>query len=144
MATAKLRPFLDTNVLIAGLYNPDRLPATILKRHEEGRLTIVISSQVLDELTRVLRLSKPDLLGTFDTFRRRAPLKLAPEPDAATVRRFRAFINAADAGILAAAVASNADCLVTGNTRHFTRNVERRAGIPIFTPSAYVASFMSA
>ncbi|MBI2911701.1 MAG: hypothetical protein HYY05_06125 [Chloroflexi bacterium] len=41
--------------------------------------------------------------------------------------------------ILAAAVASGAGCLVSGNTRHFTPQVSGCAGIDIYTPAAYLA-----
>jgi len=50
------------------------------------------------------------------------------------------MINAADASILAAAVRGGADCLVSGNTRHFTAEVGRKAGIEILTPTAYIAA----
>jgi predicted nucleic acid-binding protein len=56
------------------------------------------------------------------------------------VRHFGSMINAADAPILAAAVRSSAGCLVSGNTRHFTAEVGRKAGIEILTPTAYIAA----
>ncbi len=39
---------------------------------------------------------------------------------------------------LAAAIQSDADCLVTGNTRHFTAEVAERAGIAILRPADYM------
>jgi hypothetical protein len=47
-------------------------------------------------------------------------------------------INAKDAPILAAAVACGADCIVSGNTRHFNQEAAECAGIAIFTPAAYL------
>jgi predicted nucleic acid-binding protein len=48
------------------------------------------------------------------------------------------LINATDAPILAAVLASQADCLVTGNTRHFTPEVARRARIRIVSATGYL------
>jgi len=49
-------------------------------------------------------------------------------------------INAKDAPILAAAIGSGADCVVSGNTRHFTQDAARCAGIAIYTPAAFLAA----
>ena len=54
MARHKPRPFVDTNVLYSGLYSSRGAPAELLKRHADGKLTIVISRQVLEELVRTV------------------------------------------------------------------------------------------
>jgi predicted nucleic acid-binding protein len=104
---------------------------------------MVISGRVLDELIRTISARRPDLLPVVDRFLVDTPAELAPEPAPESLRKFSVLINIADAPILAAAVESRADCLVSGNTRHFTRRVARRAGIAIFTPAAYVANLPS-
>ena len=38
-----------------------------------------------------------------------------------------------------AAILSASDCLVTGNSRHFTPEVERCVGFRILSPAAYLA-----
>ena len=139
MASNRPRPFLDTNVLFSALYRSSGAAGNILQRHAEGRLIIVISRQVLDELVGTIRTKKPDLLPLLQTFLLNAPPELTADPEPAEVHRMSSFINAADAPILAAAVQSDADCLVTGNTRHFTPEVAKRANISIVSPSAYLA-----
>src|SRR6266540_2288592 len=61
MARHKPRPFVDTNVLYSGLYSSRGAPAELLKRHADGKLTIVISRQVLEELVRTVRNKAPQL-----------------------------------------------------------------------------------
>ena len=69
----------------------------------------------------------------------------SPRPflDTAEVERVIPFINRDDAPILAAALQSGADCFVTGKTRHFTRELSDRVGIPIFTPADYLVSLQT-
>lgn len=139
MATAPKRPFIDTNILFSGFYNPSNPPGRLLTAHAEGRITIVLSSQILEELVRTIRAKKPDLLPALQRFLTAVPPELCADPTVDAVRQARTWINANDAPILAAAMASGADCLVTGNTRHFTPEVARRARIRIVSAADYVA-----
>lgn len=140
MARTKPRPFLDTNVFFSGLYRADSPPATILEHHVKGRINIVVSRQVLEELVTTIRTKKPDLLPWLQTFLTNAPPEICIDPTPKAVRRIRRWINPADAPILAAAIKTRADCLVTGNTRHFTEQVAKAAKVTIFTPSQFLAS----
>lgn len=62
MARGRPRPFLDTNVIVSGLYTPNGHAAAILDQHVQGRLVIVISRQVLEELSKTLTTKRPDLI----------------------------------------------------------------------------------
>lgn len=139
MARAKPRTFLDTNVLFSGLYRPDSPPAAILEHHITGRISIVFSQQVLEELVATIREKRPDLLALLQTLLTNAPPEICADPTPAEVRRAAHWINLDDAPILAAALNAGADCLVTGNTRHFTQAVADSAGIPNMTPAGYLA-----
>jgi predicted nucleic acid-binding protein len=139
MALIRLRPFLDTNVIFSGLYSPFGPPAAILERHAQGFIRFVISSQVIDELVRTIRAKRPDLLALLHEFLMAAPPEIVADPPIEAVRRMMDCINAADAPILAAAIRSESDCLVTGNSRHFTPEVARCAGFRILSPAAYLA-----
>ncbi len=131
---------MDTNVFFSGLYRASGPPATILERHIEGRINIVISRQVLEELVTTIREKKPDLLPRLQTFLTYAPPEICSDPTPAEVQRAEKWINPADAPILAAAIKARADCLVTGNVRHFTTQVARAAKVDIFTPADYLAT----
>ena len=138
MASTKPRPFLDTNVIFSGLHSRTGPPAAILNLHATGRLMAVVSQQVLDELVRAISTKQPRRIPTLHAFLAETPPQVCPDPAPHVVARVRPLINAADAPILAAAIESGADCLVTGNTRHFTTEVKERAGIAILTPAAYM------
>lgn len=140
MARAKPRPFVDTNVFFSGFYRAGSPPATILELHAEGEIEIVVSLQVLEELATTIRAKKPDLLPKLQTFLTNAPPEVCPDPTHDEVRRAATWINPTDAPILAAAIKARADCLVTGNTRHFTREVAMAAKITILTPTEYRAT----
>ena len=140
MVAASERPFLDTNVLFSGLYNTIGPPAAILDFHVQRRLRIVISMQLLDELVRTIERKKPELLPRLTALLTNAPPELVDDPSDEQVQRVSSYINLTDAPILAVALSSGADCIVTGNTRHFTQEVARQAKIAIFTPAAYLAT----
>lgn len=139
MARRKPRPFIDTNVLFSGFYSPFGAPAAIVRHHADGIVTIVISHQVLEELVGAIKTKKPDLLPVLHTFLTHAPPELCADPTLKEAEIARRLIHPSDAPILAAARTSGADCIVTGNTRHFTPTVAQRGGIKIFTPAPYVA-----
>ena len=135
---AKPRPFLDTNVLFSGLYSHTGPPAAILRLHATGRLTAVVSQHVLSELVRAIDTKQRRLIPLLHTFLAVNPPEVCADPAPHVVTRVRPLINPTDALILAAAIESGADCLVTGNTRHFTAEVSEKAGIAILTPAAYM------
>ena len=139
MAKSKPRPFVDTNVFFSAFYNPSGPPSLILRAHAQGRITIIISRQVLSELVTNLQAKKPDVLPALQTFLLNAPPEICTDPTPEEVAQARAWINPNDAPILAAAIKSEADCLVTGNTRHFTQEVAAKARISIITPADYLA-----
>ena len=138
MGNGKPRPFLDTNVLFSGLHGSGP-PSLILNWHASGAITAVISRLVLAELVRTLRNKQPHLLPSLEAFLRNAPPEMCSDPTITEVEQAERCISPNDAPILAAALRSGADCIVSGNTRHFTPDVARRTGIEIFTPAQYVA-----
>jgi len=89
-------------------------------------------------LVGTIKTKKPELLPLLYTFLTHAPPELCVDPTLLEVEEASRWINPTDAPILAAARTSGADCIVTGNTRHFTPNVAARSGIRIVTPAQYV------
>jgi predicted nucleic acid-binding protein len=140
MERPKPRPFLDTNVLFSGLYGSGP-PATILERHAAGEIAIIISRQVLEELVRTIQLKHPLVLPMLGVFLMTTPPEICDDPSMEQVRTIERCINPTDAPILAAALSSQSDCVVSGNTRHFTPDAARCAGIRILTPAAFLAEF---
>lgn len=138
MGEGSVRPFVDTNVWFSGFYKAGGAPARILELHALGEISIVISRQVLTELVTTLQSKAPQILPLALRFFVAAPPEIAEDPTPSAVQKAQTWINHADAPILAAAVESGADCLITGNTRHFTQHVAGQAGIAILTPAQYL------
>ena len=142
MVDARERPFLDTNVLFSGLVGSGSPPAQILDRHAQGLLLVVVSRQVVNELVGAIKRKTPSSLARVEVFLASASTEVVPDPTPAEVRAVERCINPKDAPILAAAIKSGADCLVSGNTRHFTQDVAECAGITIYTPAAYLLTLI--
>lgn len=53
-----IRAVLDTNVLVAAVLSRDGAPASLLRAWRDGRVELVVSPQLLDELSRVLAYPK--------------------------------------------------------------------------------------
>lgn len=83
------------------------------------------------------------MLPTLETFLKNVPPEFCSDPTLSEVEQAERWISGNDAPILAAALRSQADCIVSGNTRHFTPEVARASGIPIFTPADYVSELES-
>ncbi len=65
MARAKIRAFLDTNVIFSGLYSAKGAPEAIIDYYAQGYFTTVVSRQMLDELIGTLKDKLPEALPTL-------------------------------------------------------------------------------
>ena len=65
MPEPKLRVFLDSNVIFSGIYSSKGAPAVILESFIEGRLMVVVSQQVMDEVIRTIKNMRPMLSAAF-------------------------------------------------------------------------------
>ncbi len=133
------RVFLDSNVIVSGLYSPEGAPAVILGRFIDGRLRVVISQQVLQEVVRTINEKLPEALASLRKLLMSSPPEITQDPDPADVSRWAGVVHSDDAGILAAAVAAQPDYLITGD-KHFLENpgVADKAGLRIVTPAQFL------
>lgn len=125
-----MRVFLDTNVLVAAFATRGLCADVVrltLAAHE-----MVVSERVLTELERALRdkIGLPDreLRSVLSLVREQATL--VPEAEVTVVVR-----DPSDIPILAAALASGADALVTGDRDLL--ELEQPAGIRIVSPRGF-------
>ena len=137
-----MRIVVDTNVLVSAFVSATGAPARILDHWRAGNLEIVTSQAALDELQRVLRYPRirtrlrysDDQIDQFVMLLREHALYLAevppligisPDPD--------------DDKFLALAQAGGAQWIVSGDSHLLTLGAY--AGIPISSPTAFLASF---
>lgn len=139
MLEPKLRVFLDSNVIVSGIYSSRGAPAVVLRRFIEGRLTVVVSQQVLDEVIRAVRAKLPEALPSLRRFLVNAPPEIWKDPAPEEVKRWSSTLNVGDAAIMAAVVAARPDYFVTGD-RHFLEHpsIAEETGLKIVTPAQFV------
>ncbi len=141
-----LRLFLDSNVLTGGILSTWGLDKAVLSlcaaricrmvlaeyvRDEvEDNLLVraatfspIEASQVIDDYAKLLRLARPETI---------------PLPAEREVARSRRLIaHAADVPVLVSAMNAKPDWLLTHNTKHFTPQVAKRAGLQIGSPADF-------
>jgi len=129
-----MRVVLDTNVLVSGLLNPYGAPGQIARMAAMGEISLCFDARILSEYREVL------LRPTFG-FR-------AEHVDALLEQIRTAGVSAAvhplksqlpdhdDEAFLEVAIASAAEYLVTGNSRHYPARL--RSGIQVVLPAEFV------
>lgn len=125
---------LDTNVFVSGLLRPHSNPATVLRLVATGALRVAYDERILAEYREVLArpkfpFSSDQILAFLDQIEADGvpvvalPLKASlPDPD--------------DAPFLEVALATRADVLITGNTRHYPARA--RQGVSVLDPAAFL------
>jgi len=136
---ARTRVFVDSNVIFSGLYSGKGPPGAVLERAVEGRFTMVISRQVLDEVVRVIAVKLQDALPALRVLLLNMPLEVCEDPDAPLVEAWAKIVGADDAPIAAAASAAEVDLLVSGDN-HFlkVRAAAEKKGLRIISPSEFL------
>ncbi len=136
------RTFVDTSALFAAIWSEEGGGRMLLRLAEAGAIGLVVNRQVLTELEAAIRRKAPNALPTLAILLDRIRIEIAPDPDQQTVEACRRLVaHEADAAILAAAWASQADYFVTLDRQHFPENVELRQAVPfrVGTPGDYLA-----
>ena len=111
-----MRVVIDTNVLVAGLLNPDGAPAAVLRLAINGRLDLLVDNRILFEYDDVLRrprfgFAEREITILLDFLRNESEYVSAePRPELVADTDDAAFYEVARSGL--------ADALITGNRRH--------------------------
>jgi predicted nucleic acid-binding protein len=134
--------FVDSSVWIAGARSPSGPSGAVLRLCEQGMVEPVVCSQVLAEVERNVRRKLPGALRqcrqVFAVLRPR----VQPLPTPAEVERASQIVHPKDAPILAAALNSASEYLVSLD-RHFLRAAARlAASIRIVTPGELLAALL--
>ncbi|MGA9049282.1 MAG: PIN domain-containing protein [Dehalococcoidia bacterium] len=134
-ASADLRIFLDSNVIISGIYSPDGPPAKILNLHANAKLRIIVCQLVVEEVVRAIREKKPDALPALQLFLSNAPPEIIRNPPLKEVQRWINLLHFEDAAILAAALSAEPDYFVTGDQHFYSQpSLSEKSGLHIITP----------
>ena len=145
----RVRLFLDSNVLTAGIVAPWGLDKAVLSLCAARVCRLVLAEAVRDEVEENLRIHLTGLdsasvnrvLADYTRLVKLTRPEIVPYPDESEILQARHLIrHAADVPVLLSALASRPDWLLTHNTRHFSVDVARRSGLRIATPVAFFRS----
>lgn len=138
----KIKVFIDTSVLIAGVSSVTGASAAVLDLCEAEVLQMVVSRQVLVEADRNFSAKLPNLVIQFRRFIQNLAILMVEDPPAKAVERAASLIHLKDAPILAAAMESEADYLITLDKKHFLKQkVRRNIPIEVCTPADFLRIF---
>jgi len=125
---------LDTNVLVSGLLSPHGPPGGILRMVAAGRLTPCLDARILAEYREVLSRA------TFGFRQDRVDELLAQigtEGESVVAEPLRQRLkDTGDEPFLEVALATKAECLVTGNLRHYPASL--REGVKVISPAEFL------
>lgn len=129
-----MRVVVDTNVLVAGLLSPFGLPGEIVRMTASGALSLCFDARTMGEYVDVLGRPKFMFDGEqvqllLDQIRAGGQV-VAGDPLSAKLP------DRADEPFLEVALAGDAQCLITGNIKHFP--IAKRQGMTVLSPSEFL------
>lgn len=142
MRKQRLKVFLDTSALIAGVVSSRGAARAVLQLAEIGLIEVIVSRQVIVEADRNIEEKLPEMLNEYRKFIELLAPVLIDDPLQKDVERFLKVINYDDAPILASAVSSGADFLITWDRKHFiAKNIHIHSNLKIVTPGEFLKYF---
>lgn len=137
-----LRVFIDASVLFAAVYSPRGSARDLLRLGLEGKITLVISPNILEEIERNLLRKAPRAAPYYRDLLATLALEIVSLPAQAAVQDAAAYVAEKDAHVIAAAIEAHPDYLVTYDQKHLLAppEVARRSGLTIVTPDVVVAA----
>lgn len=140
--TQRIKVFIDTNVLIAGVHSVTGASATILDLCEARVLQMVVNRQVLIEADRNFAAKFPQLVGRFRQFMHNLAPLMVEDPTPNAMEQAATIVDRKDAPILAAAQNANVDFLITLDKRHFLNpKTRQKAMLKVVSPIEFLQSF---
>ena len=137
----KLKIFLDTSALLAGLNSPQGAAGVILAACFTKQIVPIISGQVIEEANRNIPLKFPGMMNAWQSFLLIPPM-IIKEASSKQIKAAYDILPTSDAPILATVIAVKPDALVTWNTKDFMRkSVITAVNFPILTPGEFLHKF---
>ncbi|MBI3584831.1 MAG: putative toxin-antitoxin system toxin component, PIN family [Nitrospinae bacterium] len=140
----KQRPkvILDTIALIAGVASSRGAARAVLQLAEIGLIQVFVSRQVIVEADRNIEEKLPEMLNEYREFIKLLSPVLVDDPHHKDIAKYLKVINQDDAPILASAITSHADFLITWDRKHFIgKNICIHSNLKIVTPGEFLKYF---
>jgi predicted nucleic acid-binding protein len=142
----KVRVYLDSSALFAGIWSVAGEARMILRLGQVQALQVLVSTLVLSEVESALRRKAPETLGLLALLLDRSGVSVLPDPGEETVQSCMQIVqHPGDARVLAAAWSGNIDYFITLDKQHFMENqtLIQAAKFQIGTPGDFLAWFRS-
>ncbi len=131
------RIFTDTNVWFSAFYGSENCQR-IISAHVSGKVKIVVSPFVLEELARNIVKKLPRQVASLYSFFEENSPEIYPDPELLP-KKLIGLISPKDIKIFASAYKANVPYFITGNKKDFAiEDLEKLTGIKILTPKEAV------
>ena len=129
-----MRVVIDTNVLVAGLLSPFGRPGDVIRMTAAGSLSLLYDARIMAEYTQVLKRPKfsfsPEHIEALLNQVKAIGVVVASDP--LSIR----LPDEEDEAFLEVALAGHAECLITGNLKHFPSAA--RQGTRVLSPAEFL------
>lgn len=145
MAKKEVRVFLDSNVILSGLFSDKGPPRIILDLLcLDLPLLIGMTGQYnLIEIERNLKKKMPDVIPIYKKYFPKLNLEIIPLPSLEKIKSLSGHISDKDIPILASAIIGKADFLVTGDKKDFAKpSLKGKYSFKITTPSEFLETIL--
>lgn len=139
MAGKRLKVFLDSNVIISGLFSDKGSPRIVLDllSLDLPLLSCATGEYNIVEIERNLLKKMPDVLPVYRRYLKILNLEIVPLPLSKDIKKLSGQIADKDVPVLASAINSNADFLVTGDKKDFEK-LKGNYPFKILSPSEFL------
>jgi len=124
MVRKKFKVFLDSNVIISGLFSDKGSPRIILDLLclDLPMLVCATGQYNIIEIERNLSKKMPDVLPVYKKYLQMLELEIIPLPSSNDIKKLFGHISDKDIPVLASAIMSSADFFVTGDKKDFSKS----------------------
>lgn len=125
-----MRAVIDTNIFLAGLLNADGGAAKIIRAFRDGAFELIVTHDVFDEYVRVIHLFDNDVPSHKSEELLELVFAKAVKVRPASAKGLCS--DADDEKFLSAALAGEADFIVTKNKKHFPKDAVKIVNVREF------------
>ncbi|MBA3071723.1 MAG: hypothetical protein FP829_06155 [Nitrospirae bacterium] len=139
MARKRLKVFLDSNVIISGLFSDKGSPRIVLDllSLDLPLLSGATGEYNIVEIERNLLKKMPDVLPVYRRYLKILNLEIVPLPLSKDIKKLSGQIADKDIPVLASDINNNADFLVTGDKKDFEK-LKGKYPFKILSPSEFL------
>lgn len=141
MAKKRLRVFLDSNVILSGLFSDKGSPRIILDFLSLNlpMLSVLTGQYNIMEIERNLKKKMPEVLSLYKEYLPKLNLEIIPLPSLEKIKSLSGHTSEKDIPVLASAIIGNSDFLVTGDKKDFEKlRSKRKYQFKIVSPTEFI------